>query len=130
MRRSAWGHTHCVCSLSFASGILSLIRSALIRVHCESCTSTLSLRKTSNSANFWGSSSMPKGFRLGAFAMYWRRVYSSNISGLLKIRMRYVKARGITHVRPRCEDTNFRSASPMSDSMCEGSGLRHSVSRS
>ena len=34
------------------------------------------------------------------------------------------------HVKPLCDETYFRSANPMSDRTDEGSGLRHSFSRS
>jgi hypothetical protein len=73
--------TQSVCSLSVAAN-RSLIELGLLRVHKDSCCSTHILVKTSRSLNLWGSSSVPKGLRVGAFATYWRRVYSSNISGL------------------------------------------------
>ena len=41
--------------------------------------------KMSNSLKFAGSSSVPKGFRSGAFATYCLRVYSSNSSGLFTV---------------------------------------------
>ena len=82
-------------------------------------------------ANFLGSSSVPKGLREGALAIYCRRVYSSNISGLhgalaFKCRMFRVYA----YVRPRCDETNLRRARPISASFSDGSNLRHSASKS
>jgi len=63
--------------------------------------------------------------------MYWRRVYSSKISGLtLILDRRIICNKRSAHVRPRCEETYFKRASPISASFAEGSGLRHSVSRS
>ena len=35
-----------------------------------------------------------------------------------------------THVSPRCDDIHLRRHSPISKSFCEGSGVRHSASRS
>lgn len=35
-----------------------------------------------------------------------------------------------TYVRPRCDDIHLRRHNPISSSFCEGSGLRHSASRS
>ena len=46
------------------------------------------------------------------------------------VKTRHLEGTGNTHVRPLCDDTYFRRASPISDNTSEGSGLRHSVSRS
>lgn len=40
------------------------------------------------------------------------------------------KAQRCTYVRPRCEEIHFRRHNPISNSFSEGSGLRHSASRS
>ena len=37
---------------------------------------------------------------------------------------------GFAHVRPLCDETNLRRASPISDNFSDGPGLTHSVSRS
>lgn len=54
--------TQSTCSESF-SGIMDLMRSALPKVHVDSCCRTRTLVKTSKSLNLLGSSSSPKGFR-------------------------------------------------------------------
>ena len=113
------------------SDILSLILSAFPKVHCESCTNTRILVKTSNSANLFGISSSPKGLWSGALAIYCRRVYSSNISGLYELRKMYMSAKvREAHVKPLWDETYLRSASPISERTFDGSGLRHSFSRS
>ena len=113
------------------SDILSLILSAFPKVHCESCTNTRILVKTSKSAKLLGVSSSPKGLCSGALAIYCRRVYSSNISGLCELRKISMLAnvRG-AHVKPLWDETYLRSASPISERTFDGSGLRHSFSKS
>ena len=61
---------------------LSRIELGLFNVHVESCCRTRILVKMSKSSNLLGSSSSPKGFRSGALATNWRRVYSSKMAGL------------------------------------------------
>ena len=88
--------THWVWSCSRCSGILSRIRSGFQSVHSVNWWRTRSFKKMSNSANFFGTSSYPKGFSTwGALALYWRRVYSSKLSNLNQTRCerpRYIKS--------------------------------------
>lgn len=73
--------TQFACSASVAFN-LSRIEFGLFNVQMDSCCNTRILVKMSKSLNLLGVSSVPKGLRWGAFATNWRRVYSSNISGL------------------------------------------------
>lgn len=63
----------------------SEINSVSIFASINHARSSSTLVKMSNSMNFAGLSSMPKGLRSGAFATYCLRVYSSNNSGLFPI---------------------------------------------
>lgn len=73
--------TQRVCSPSVAAN-RSRIEFGLFSVHTDSCCSTRILVGTSKSLKWLASSSVPKGLRAGALATYWRRVYSSKMSGL------------------------------------------------
>ena len=73
--------TQSICSASVGFS-RSLIVFGLFKVQTDSCCSTFILVKTSKPSKLFGVSSVPKGLRAGAFATNWRRVYSSNISGL------------------------------------------------
>lgn len=59
------------------------------------------------------------------------RVFIECVKPRLAIRsLRTIDQRGRAHVNPLCDETYFRRASPISDSFSDGSGFRHSVSRS
>lgn len=88
----------------------------------------------SRSTNFFGVSSIPKGLRRGALDTYCRRTYSSNISGLKGIleENKAISKKGERgpYVKLLCDETCLRRASPISSSFSDGSGLKHSVSKS
>lgn len=59
------------------------------------------------------------------------RVFIECVEPRLAIRsLRMIDQRSRAHVNPLCDETYFRRASPISDSFSDGSGFRHSVSRS
>jgi hypothetical protein len=66
--------------------------------------------------------------------LYWRRVYSSKFSNLHCAvspgPLRYQQSHYTTYVRPRCDEIHFSKHSPISSNLYEGSGFRHSSSRS
>lgn len=59
------------------------------------------------------------------------RIFIECVGAIITIRSLYmIEQRRRAHVNPRCDETYFRRASPISDSFSDGSGFRHSVSRS
>ena len=59
------------------------------------------------------------------------RIFIECVWPIITIRSLYtIDQRRRAHVNPRCDETYFSRASPISDSFSDGSGFRHSVSRS
>lgn len=58
------------------------------------------------------------------------KVLESRFKASCQLRRHRDRERPSTYVRPRCDDTHLRRQSPISMSFSDGSGLRHSVSKS